>query len=579
MIEVFNRPIFDVRFADLARFYMSNDTEVAIDAFDLGPWSRSITTPSSECQAWFDRGLNWTFAYNQEEAVRCYRKALEHDPDCAMAYWGIAYAAGPFYNRPWIRFSDKEIGETLSVCFGAAQSARDRSEGCTTAERGLIEAIGLRFQSTDEFDRDTLNRWHVEFTNKMRSIYETNPLDMDIISLFAEAAVTCTPRQLWNLKTGEPNPKALTVEGLKVLERGLEEMERQDIVHPGICHMYIHALEMSPVPEKALKAADMLRGFAPDAGHLEHMPAHIYVLCGDYAQAVEQSRRAVVADDKYVEMRGANNFYTTARCHDFHLYMYAAMFLGQYETAMYAAGRICTAATPELIQASPPFMAAILDGYSAMRTHVMVRFGRWHELVEDPSPSDPDKTPIRVSMHAYGQGIAHSALGNIKEAEEARDRFLQSLNNISADAIFLSNTVLDMLAVGEAMLEGELEYRKGNYDLAYDALRLAVERDDNLNYTEPWAWMHPPRHALGALLSEQGHFEEAEAVYRADLGYDEDLSRCSQHPDNVWALHGLVECVERTGRRSEASILRQKLVIAQARTDQKIKAACCCRSA
>ncbi|CAN0586011.1 unnamed protein product, partial [Laminaria digitata] len=204
----------------------------------------------------------------------------------------------------------------------------------------------------------------------MRAVYAAHPDDLDIAALFAEAAVTCTPRQLWNLKQGTPNPDAFTEEGLSVLERALTTIETTGTPHPGVLHMYIHALEMSPFPERALRAADMLRGYAPDAGHMEHMPAHIYVLCGDYAQSVEQSRRAVRADDKYLDFAGADNFYTTARCHDFHLFMYAAMFLGQYRAALYAANRICTTATPELVEASPPFMASILDGYSAMRTHV-----------------------------------------------------------------------------------------------------------------------------------------------------------------------------------------------------------------
>ena len=262
----------------------------------------------------------------------------------------------------------------------------------------------------------------------------------------------------------------------------------------------------------------MVRGLVADGGHIEHIAAHIYVLCGDYAQAVEQCRRAVEADDKYLAHAGPVNFYTTARCHDLHLYMYTAMFLGQYGTALAAANRICTTATPELLASSYPFMASILDGYSAMRTHVYVRFGKWRELIEDRLPETPERTPIRVAMNRYGKGVAYSALGDIDKAETARAEFQGLLETIPEDAIFLSNQVRDILRVGEAMLEGELEYRKRNYERAFNALRLAVERDDNLNFTEPWAWMHPPRHALGALLAQQGRYEEAETVYRTDLG-------------------------------------------------------------
>ena len=222
-------------------------------------------------------------------------------------------------------------------------------------------------------------------------------------------------------------------------------------------------------------------------------------------------------------------------------------------------------------------MASILDGYSAMSMHVLVRFGRWKDLIAMPVPQERSLRPIETAMHAYGQGVAHAALGQIEKAEAARDAFDEAAAAIPEDAIFLSNTVRDMLRIGEAMLDGELEYRKKNYDRAFASLRLAVSRDDGLNYTEPWAWMHPPRHALGALLAEQGMFSEAEVVFRADLGYDASLPRCCQHPDNVWALLGLVECVEHAGDANELRLLRQRLEFAKVRADVPIDTSCFCR--
>ena len=546
--------------------------------FDLGPWSRPIATGSASAQCWFDHGLNWTFAYNHEEAVACFRRAAEADPDCAMPWWGIAYAAGPFYNRPWIRHSDAEIAGVVPTCHAAIAKAVALSGTATPAEQGLIHALAKRYQNAEERDRDVLNAWQRDYADAMRDLCAAFGDDPDIAALYAEAAVTCTPRQLWDLKRAVPNPASRTTEVLPVLDDWMDRLERTGTVHPGIAHMYIHALEMSPFPQRALKAADMLVGYAPDAGHLEHMAAHVYVLCGDYAQSVSQSERAVRADDRYLAFAGDQNFYTTARCHDLHLYMFAAMFLGQSRKADIAADRICSMATDDLIAASPPFMASILDGYAAMRTHVLVRFGQWQRLVEMPAPQDPALRPIGSAMHAYGQGVAHSALGNIDEAEAARAAFREAGAAIPDEAIFLSNTVQDMLSVGDAMLDGELEYRMENHDRAFASLRLAVARDDALNYTEPWAWMHPPRHALGALLAEQGHFEEAEDVYRADLGLTPALQRCSQHPNNIWALTGLVECIERTGQTEELVTLRQQLEFATARADVPINAACFCRS-
>ncbi|MFX4219751.1 MAG: hypothetical protein ACMVO3_01510 [Thalassobaculum sp.] len=545
--------------------------------FDLGSWTRPVTTASPDAQTWFDRGLNWLFAYNHEEAVACFRRALDADPACAMAWWGIAYASGPFYNRAWIRFSDAEIAATLPVCHAAALKAAALAGPASAPEAALIDAIARRYQSPSERDRTVLNHWHRDFTNAMRTVQVAHPDDLDIAALFAEAAVTCTPRMLFDLRTGAPNPQSLTVEALAVLEAALVRCARDGIRHPGVLHMHIHALEMSTEPERALASADTLRGMAPDAGHLEHMPAHIYVLCGGYSEAVEQSRRAVAADDLYLDYGGDTNFYTTARCHDLHLFIYAAMLLGQYRTALHAADRIRQIAHRDLLAASAPFMRSILDGYSGMRSHVQVRFGKWRALTQEPAPVDPDLAPIRAAMDHYAKGVAHAALGELADAE-ARAAALQAARDaLPEDAIFLSNTVRDTLDIGVAMLAGETAYRRGAFEEAFDALRLAVDRNDALNYTEPWAWMHPPRHALGALLAEQGRLEEAEAVYRADLGFDPSVPRPCRHPDNVWALHGLLECVEKRGGEAEAEMLRQRLTLAQARTDFPVTAACCCR--
>ena len=545
--------------------------------FDLGHWSRTITTESQIAQQWFDRGLNWTYAYNHEEAVACFRRALDFDPNCAMAWWGMAYASGPFYNRPWIRFTAAEVAAALPACFAAISSALAQIDRAAPTEQALIRALAMRYQSGTELDHDVLNSWINHYADAMRDVHHAFSDDPDVAALYVEAAVTCNPRQLWNLKTGEFNTAARTEEVLPILEHWQKKLQRQRIVHPGLLHMHIHALEMSPYPQRSLLAGDMLRGAVPDAGHLEHMPAHVYVLCGDYAQAVSQSERAVRADDKYLAFAGDQNFYTTARCHDLHLLMYAAMFLGQWGRAIYAADRLNVMATPELISTSAPFMASILDGYAAMRAHVFVRFGRWAELTTLEPPEQPELRPIGVAMHAYAQGVAHSALGNIDEAELSKSTFEAACEAIREDAIFLSNTVRDMLRIGHAMLDGELEYRKQNYDRAFSSLRLAVARDDALNYTEPWAWMHPPRHALGALLAEQGEFEEAETVYRADLGYDGSIPRCCQHPDNIWALQGLTECVERSGQGHELRSLQQRLEFARARADVAIETACFCR--
>jgi tetratricopeptide (TPR) repeat protein len=464
------------------------------------------------------------------------------------------------------------------VCHDAAKRAVELAGPAAPAERALIEAILLRFPQPGPAPLPLLMRWHEAFTSRMRQAYREHSRDLDIVALFVEAAITRTPRMLWNIRTGQPQPGADTLECVEALTRAVGEMDASHTApHPGVLHMYLHAMEMSPTPELALPAADLVRDLARDEGHLHHMPAHIYVQCADYAQSVAVSQRAIAVDDLYVAWRGATNFYTTARCHDLHLCMFAAMFMGHYRFALDAADRIRATATSDLIARSFPFMATILDGYSAMRTHVQVRFGQWRALIAEPAPEMPGLTPIRAAMHAYGQGVAYAALGRVSEAEAAHLQFDAAMANIPSDAVFLSNPVTRMLAVGEAMLDGEIEYRKGNYARAFGALRLAVERDDGLSYTEPWAWMHPPRHALGALLAEQGEFVEAEDVFRSDLGLNDRVARCTQHLDNVWALSGLMECLEHKGTDGERTMVARKLMLAQARTDRPVMSACCCR--
>ena len=265
------------------------------------------------------------------------------------------------------------------------------------------------------------------------------------------------------------------------------------------------------------------------------MPSHIYVLCGMYEEALSVSEEAVAADNRYLEYAGPHNFYTTARCHDLHLKMYAGMLLGRQAPALSAARAITATLTPDVLRADKPHMAITLEGYYSMMMHVLVRFGQWQAIVDEPLPDDPALYCVTTAMYHYAKGVAHAAMGDISRASAARECFLAAHAAVPANRrFFFNNSARDILAIGAAMLEGELAYRKGNYDAAFHQLRLAVHRDDNLAYTEPWAWMHPPRHALGALLLEQGHVEEAAAVYSADLGLDGHISRPMQHPDNVW---------------------------------------------
>ncbi len=501
--------------------------------YDLGTYSLAISTPSPEAQIWFDRGLNWTYGFNHEEAVACYRKALEHDPDCAMAYWGIAYAAGPNYNMPWHLYDERSRAEALATAFDATQEALARVEGLTPPEQALIRTLTARYpQRTLIDDMEPWNRAYVEV---MRTALRAHPDHMDIRSVAVEAMMNLTPWLMWDLPNACPAEGALTLEAQALLEEVLNGQPGA-MRHPGLLHLYVHLMEMSPFPEKALKAADVLRTLVPDAGHLVHMPTHIDVLCGNYHDVVHWNEAAIKADLKYYEREGALNFYMGYRLHDYHFVIYGALFLGQMQPALDAVQGMFDTVPEEALRIESPPMADYFEAYMAMKPHVLVPFGRWQE------------------------GIDAAAL-----VPEAR--------------LLHNNTVRDLLEVAKAMLRGEIEYRKANYEVAFAELRRAVALEDNLPYDEPWGWMQPVRHALGALLFEQGHVTEAEQAYREDLGLGGQLSRATVHPDNVWSLKGLHDCLQKKGDSEELRQIKLRLDLALARADRAVGASCFCAQA
>ncbi|MFG3003530.1 tetratricopeptide repeat protein [Streptomyces calvus] len=543
------------------------------DYYDLGTYRRPVTTSSAEAQLWFDRGLMWTYAFNHEEAVACFEKAAGADPDCAMAHWGIAYALGPNYNKPWEAFEGDELDRTVRRTHTAVERAHEKAAHATPVERALIEALRARYPQARAAADCAV--WNEPYADRMLAVYEGAPGDPDVAALCADALMNLTPWQLWDIATGRPAEGARTPEARAVLEGALATDAGAH--HPGVLHLYIHLMEMSPTPEAALTVADRLRGAVPDAGHLHHMPSHLEVLCGDYRRVVSDNTLAVAADEKYLRRAGAMNFYTLYRVHNHHFRMYGAMFAGQYRTALDAAAQLEAAVPEDLLRVQSPPMADWLEGFLAMRFHVLVRFGRWDDLLALPFPADPHLHCVTTAMLHYARGVALSATGDTDRAETERDRFRAAVDRVPGTRMLFNNTCRDVLDIAAAMLDGELAYRKGEYDTAFAALERAVELDDTLPYDEPWGWMQPTRHAYGALLLEQGRVAEAEAVYRADLGLDDTLPRPLQHPGNVWSLHGFHECLLRTGRAGEAAIVARQLRQAVALADVPIEASCFCR--
>jgi len=548
--------------------------------YDLGTYSRKVTTKSDDAQIWFDRGLNWLYGYNHQEAVKCFRKVIELDPACVMGYWGIAYGVGCNYNKPWEVFLPAMIADSLEQARWAITTASDHLDKVTPIESELLQTLEKRFQSDTEHTVETLELWNKDYSDAMRDIYQQYPNDPDVATLFADALINRTPWLLWDLETGEPADGADTLEAVEVLERGIQQIEDTNSPpHPGLLHVYIHTMEMSPYPERALYASDQLRDLVPDAGHLLHMPSHIDILCGDYYNAVVANERAIVVDMDYLERDGYVNEYSLYRVHNIHFKMYAAMFLGQYKTSMSAVEEMAQLAPHDLIKmkGNMAWLTNNLEAMLSMKAHVLVRFGKWEDIIAEPMPEDTDIYLNTTAMMHYARAIAFATLRRFDEADAERDAFQIAVAKIPPDTLFFKgNPCEDIFKVAEAMMNGEVEYHKGNYDLAFDHLRQAVYLEDHLKYGEPWAWMMPTRHALGALLLEQGHHKEARDVYRTDLGLDNSVPRPMQHPNNVWALHGYVTCLEQLDEHTEATMMRSQLNLAMARADIEITASCFC---
>ncbi|KUI43643.1 hypothetical protein AU197_23905 [Mycobacterium sp. IS-1590] len=541
--------------------------------YDLGSYHRPIDTASPQAQVWFDRGMVWCYAFNHEEAIRCFERALELDPGSGIARWGIAYAIGPNYNKGWDAFDPVDAAASLARARMELRLAAELR--ASPVERGLITALQARFPTEDPDDSEALEAGGAHYADTMAALAQAYPDDVDVQALAADALVNVTAWALWDTRTGEPAPGSRAVAAKRILDDALgTEAGRR---HPGILHLYIHTMEMSAVPQDALPAADLLRGLVPDAGHLQHMPSHIDVLCGNYRDSVVANQAAIQVDRRFVEHEGPLNFYSLYRAHNLHFVVYSAMFEGNSRAAFAAADELATQLTPELLAIESPPMADWLEAFVPLNTHVMVRFGRWHDLIAQPLPDDRQLYCSTVATVHYGRGVAHAATGNLEQARAEREAFAEAYGRIPESRYLFNNTVIDILAIAGEMLDGEIAYRAEDYDTAFAHLRRAIELDDALPYDEPWGWMQPTRHAYGALLLEQGRVGEAAAVYAADLGLDPTLPRPCQHPNNVWSLHGYHECLQRMGREAEAAIIGQQLTLAAARADVPVRASCACR--
>ncbi|GLA82676.1 hypothetical protein AtubIFM56815_006865 [Aspergillus tubingensis] len=504
--------------------------------FNLGSYHRPVATSSPAAQRWFDRGLLWSYSFNHGEVARLFERAVECDPTCALAYWGIAYAVGPNYNIAWGFFDIPSLLATVQKAWDALNAAQKYATHASPLFHMLLKAIATRFPTPDNIPAPTeMRQYNQAFADAMRVVYEAYPEDIDVASLYIEALICVNPRELWYMNTGEAS-SSHTLEAKAAIDTAMARLEGRE--HPALCHLYIHLMEMSATPEVALPAADRLRRMIPDASHMVHMPAHIDMAVGDYRRAINSSDDAIVGDDMFFATLDASPLYVAYRVHNIVTKLYCAMMSGRSREAMLAADKLDEVVDAKLLATKPPPMADWTESFLGSHAHVLVRFGRWEEIL---------------------QGLAFSALGRIQEAEVARQQFEEARKRVPRIRI------------------NNLPYRKGNIRLAFATLRRAIELEDGLAYCDPPAWMQPVRHALGGLLLEQKRVPEAEQVFREDLGMAQGFPRRKGRLNNVWGLHGLHECLVASGKMDEARVVQVQLDIALGSADVPISTSCYCR--
>ena len=510
---------------------------------DLAVYHRPIKTSSKEAQRWFDQGLVLYYGFNHDAAIACFKKVAELDPKCAMAWWGQAISAGPNINNP-------HMDETAAKnAYDAAQMAKSLSHNSSPVEHALIDAVAMRYTWPVQEDRKALD---VAYSDAMRNVWKKYPKDKDVGALFADAMMNLRPWDLWS-PDGQPRPEEPEIQAT------IETVLKMDPKHIMANHEYIHTMEASPTPEKALPSANVLRTRVPGAGHLVHMPAHIDMRLGHYNDAILANQKGVEIDKTWAAQGG---FYTFYRAHNFHFLSWAAMFDGRKKLAVDNIKDFEQQIPVDLARAFPDF----IDAYMGSPVEVYIRFGMWNDILALPKP--PADLQAWTAFWRYGRTVAYASLDSLDAATKEFGAFKTACAAVPETRILGNNPAITVLDVGLAMAEGELEYRRGNYDHAFELLRDAVKKDLALHYDEPWGWMMPASHALGALLLDQGKGADAEAVYRADL---------KRYPMNGWALNGLAESLRAQGKDKEASAVDAQFAKAWARADVQIKSSCYCR--
>lgn len=510
---------------------------------NLGRHTFRVKTRSKRAQEFFNQGINLTYGFNHAEAMRAFREVARLDPNCAMAYWGQALVLGPNINMPMPPEAEPEAYRLI-------QKALELKPHATRRERDYIDALAKRYSGDAKPDRKALDR---AYANTMKELSKRYPDDLDAATLYAEALMDLRP---WNYWTRDDQPYPETPEIVSVLESVLKRNPN----HPGACHYYIHAVEATRNPERAEAAADRLFKLMPGAGHMVHMPSHIYFRVGRYADASKSNAQASAVDEDYIAQCRAQGIYPLAYYpHNLHFLYAAAGFEGNSELTILAAEKVAAAIPHHALKDFP-----MLQGFLAIPDFALARFGRWEQILKLPPPAH-DTLFLRGVRH-YVRGTALAATGRLDEAAQELDALKAILADKNLDqtpASFSNNSARAILSIAPEVLAGELAARRGDFNRAIAHLETGVRLDDALVYIEPPDWYLPVRQVLGAVLLEAGRPLEAEVVYWEDL---------KRYPHNGWSLFGLMQSLRAQNKTEQAAAVEQRFQKAWAQADVKLKA-------
>jgi tetratricopeptide (TPR) repeat protein len=506
----------------------------------LGSVDHPVSTKNAEAQKYFNQGLAYLFAFNHEEAVKSFQHATELDPDLAMAYWGAALGLGANYNDPGNR-------ERFAQAYGLISKAAFLAPKASAAEQAYINALLKRYSSDTSADPMKLAN---DYTAAMAALVKAYPDDLDAATLYAESMMNLHPWQLWSL---DGKPAQGTLEIMAVLEGVL----KRNPYHTGANHYYIHAVEASPFPERGLAAANRLGALAPSAGHLVHMPSHIYLRTGDLDQAAKSNEAAIIADRNYIQKSGSTGLYP-AMYYNHNIHMLAASYAGDgnFAGAIKAAKELAANAGP-MVKAAPP-----LEMFMPYAIVTLTRFHKWDEMLDYPAPA-PEMLITTAHWH-MGRGIAFAEKGKTADAEKELAALRATAAKIPAEAHLFTTPVSVALKVADDLLSGEIALSRGDRKGAIEMLRNAAVSESKVYYAEPPDWDLPIREWLGRALLRDAQFAEAETAYREEI---------ARHPQNGRALFGLAEALRKQGKTSSADLVQREFERAWAHADTRLVAA------